>query len=192
MPPAVTDRCVGCGAPADRCFCDALLPVPCGVRVVVVRHVRERFKVSATGHLAARLVGGEVIEHGVPGAAASMPSLGPLPLLLFPHGSSSPPPQRPSALVVLDGTWSQATQMRRRVPGLAGIPVLSLPPPESRWRMREQHLTEGMSTLEAVAAALALLGEDQAAAALQASYRRMATIWRDLRRLGADESATGS
>jgi DTW domain-containing protein YfiP len=173
-------RCPTCLAPLDFCYCDEVRRVPSRVPIVVVRHASERVKVSNTGGLAARIVGGRVVEHG--GWEGPMPigDLGPTPHLLFTGGRETDWPV-PSALVVLDATWRQVRGMRARVPGLLGMPILSLPPAASRLRMREQHLPEGMSTIEAVAAALSLLGEDEPARALFDAYELMTARWMELR-----------
>jgi DTW domain-containing protein YfiP len=176
----MSPRCPTCLAPLDFCYCDEIRRVPSRVPIVVVRHASERVKVSNTGGLAARIVGGRVVEHG--GWEGPMPigDLGPSPHLLFTGGRETDWPV-PSALVVLDATWRQVRGMRARVPGLQGVPILSLPPAASRLRMREQHLPEGMSTIEAIAAALSLLGEDEPARALLDAYELMTARWMELR-----------
>jgi DTW domain-containing protein YfiP len=81
------------------------------------------------------------------------------------RASPASPPSSPAAiagpihLIVLDGSWPQARRMILRVPGLRALPRLALPPPASpdRQRLRRPRRTMEMSTLEAVAAAIALL-----------------------------------
>jgi len=81
--------------------------------------------------------------------------------LLWPDGTGmtldmdQTPPDR---VVILDGTWHQARRLYSRIPVLRSIPRLVLPVPmRSRGRLREQHRSDGMSTLEAVAAAVTRL-----------------------------------
>lgn len=148
--------------------------------VVIVRHVAERHKVSATGALTARVIGGRVLDHGGTDGVVALGDLGESPHLLFTGGREADWPV-PSALVVLDATWAQVRQMRRRVPGLVGLPTLTLPRRAIRPRMRQQHLPEGMSTLEAVADALEVLGDPEPAEALRELYTRMTALWLDLR-----------
>ena len=78
-------------------------------------------------------------------------------------------------VVVPDGTWSQARRMVKRVPALAALPRVSLPAAAfftSRVAMRPRGNPEParVSTAEAMAAALGLLGETAAEAALYSAY----------------------
>ncbi|MFO0671565.1 MAG: DTW domain-containing protein [Polyangiaceae bacterium] len=57
-------------------------------------------------------------------------------------------------LVVPDGTWRQASKMRRRVPGLANVRCVALPASADRTpRLRAEAHAHGLSTLEAIARA---------------------------------------
>jgi DTW domain-containing protein YfiP len=174
-------RCSGCGLPPERCLCAEIHVVPSRVPVVVVRHHLERKKASNTGGLAARVVGGALYDHGGRGHAPVdlVGRIGDAPRLLLPHGTS--PMTTPSALVVLDGTWQQVRAMRARVAPLGAVPIWTLPAVPPRHRMRQGHLAEGMSTMEAVALALDLLGEPEPAAALRDLYDELSARWRSLR-----------
>jgi DTW domain-containing protein YfiP len=176
----VKPRCATCLAPLDACFCAAIPHVPSRTRVVVVRHVAERRKVSNTGGLASRVIGGRLVDHGGPGGPTDVGDLGDAPALLFTGGRTADWTP-PSALIVLDGTWGQVRAMRRRIPRLESLPVLSLPGVGTRRRMRRQHLPEGLSTLEAIAAALDELGEPEPAAALRSAFERATATWLALR-----------
>ena len=63
--------------------------------------------------------------------------------------------------------WSQARRMVQRLAPLQRLPRLSLPPPQETVRLRRPPVAGGMSTLEAVASAVALLGDAASAAALR-------------------------
>lgn len=156
------------------------MPVPSRVRVLVIRHVAERVKVSNTGALAAHVIGGTCLDHGGTEGVIALGDLGLAPHLLFTGGRERDWPV-PSTLVVLDATWSQVRSMRSRIPGVAELPTLSLPVAAARPRMRHQHLTEGMSTIEAIADALDRLGDPEPAIALREIYRRTTAAWLDLR-----------
>ena len=80
------------------------------------------------------------------------------------------PDPRPDTLVVLDGSWAQARRMLQRIPPLRTMPRLSLPVRDVE-RLRRPTVEGGMSTLEAIAAALDLLGDAPAARALEALHR---------------------
>jgi DTW domain-containing protein YfiP len=61
-------------------------------------------------------------------------------------------------LVVPDGNWRQASKVYKRVPGLRGVPCVTLPKgPPSRYRLRAEAHPKGLSTLEAIARALGIL-----------------------------------
>ncbi len=141
---------------------------------MIVRHAQERAKSSNTGRLAAlALTRATLLDHGAPEAPLDAASLaGPGSWLLFPEGPprAAPPNPPPQRLIVLDGTWHQARRMRQRITALRGLPVLALPPGDDRPRMRRAPRTGHMATIEAVAAALDLLGEPAEAAALLALY----------------------
>jgi DTW domain-containing protein YfiP len=80
------------------------------------------------------------------------------------------PDPLPHTLVVLDGSWGQARRMLQRIPPLRTMPRLSLPVREGE-RLRRPTVEGGMSTLEAIAAALELLGDTAAARALEELHR---------------------
>jgi DTW domain-containing protein YfiP len=138
--------------------------------VVFLRHASERDRLTNTGHWAALAVeGSEVLEQGLPGARLDASGLSaPGTWLLFP--SPHPPPvdaDPPRRLVVPDGTWPQARRMIQRIPALRALPRLPLPPAPVAPRLRRP-VAGGMSTLEALAAALRALGEPEPAARLDA------------------------
>ncbi len=94
-----------------------------------------------------------------------------------------------------DGNWHQAKKMRRRGPGLAAFPCVTLPEPgRSEYRLRAEPWQGGLATLEAIARALAILeGTDGPAveAALLAVFRVMVerTLW--FRGRLRDDAVTG-
>ncbi len=140
--------------------------------MVFLRHASERDRLSNTGHWASlALVGSSVLEQGLPGEPLDASGLAvPGTWILYP--SPHPPPPGtppPRRLVVPDGTWTQARRMIQRVPALRGLPRLALPAAPATPRLRRP-VEGGMSTLEAVAAALRSLGEPAAAAELDALH----------------------
>ena len=160
---------------------DDLPRVSTAIRIVIVRHAAEAKKVSGTAALVERILGAQIVSHGGRTGVAALPDLGDSPALLFPGGRTEDWP-RPTTLIVLDGTWAQTRHMRSRVPGLGAIPTLSIPAAPVRWRMRRQTLSEGLSTIEALAEALRRLDDAAAADALQDVFERTAERWRVLRR----------
>jgi DTW domain-containing protein YfiP len=159
-------RCVSCRLIQADCLCDLIPVVPTRTRVVVVLHEREDRKTSNTGRLAVRcLPNSDVVIRGGFDHATPVPSWTDLgdPVLLFPHPDARPlshwrNSSRPVTLIVPDGTWRQAQRVRRRVAGLAALPcaLVSRATP-SAYRLRHTWDPRRLSTLEAIAEALAVL-----------------------------------
>ncbi len=120
------------------CVCP-LIPEPplaTRTRVVLVMHRVETSKSTNTGRIATTcLANSEIIVRGHQGKPSE-----PLawseevqPLLLFPFEDATPIADaarildaRPVVLIVPDGTWRQASKVRRRVPGLADVTCVSV------------------------------------------------------------------
>lgn len=68
------------------------------------------------------------------------------------------PNQRPSQLVVIDGTWSQAKSLYGALPQLQSLPCYKLAPPQpGQYRIRLEPTDQSLSTVEATVAALKAL-----------------------------------
>ncbi|MHB8137886.1 MAG: tRNA-uridine aminocarboxypropyltransferase [Smithellaceae bacterium] len=151
----------------EICICPILPTVQTRAEFLILRHIREVGRRSNTGRLVAlsmpksRMVscggGNRIGLSPFDDELLSAPGT----CLLWPDGTGmtldmdQTPPDR---VVVLDGTWRQARRLYSRIPALRTIPKLVLPAPtRSRDRLREQHRSDGMSTLEAVAAAVTRL-----------------------------------
>jgi DTW domain-containing protein YfiP len=154
-------------------------------RVVVIQANREQFKPTNTARLLPRVLeGARIVLWGQPGQEAALPEReepGWRPFVLFPGDDAVLPDDLPRRdggrllAVVLDGTWHQCSRMRRRIPSLAGLPTVRLPPgPPSRWTGRRQHDPRGVSTFEAVTRLLAALHGPAAAVPLQDAFSELA------------------
>jgi DTW domain-containing protein YfiP len=145
-------------------LCAALPRVETRTEIVIVRHVLETHMTSNTGRLSALALSNcSLIDYGggPPFDSTCLKTEGSWLLYPGPHANPSlPPPQR---IVVLDASFHQARRMYRRIPALHGMPELALPPPAFRIRLRQPTRADGMSTIEAIAAALLHLGEADAA-----------------------------
>jgi len=141
-------------------------------RVFMVRHWQERVRTTNSGRWAALALSRcEIVDHGVPAApldGAVIPSRGAA--VLFPSPTGGLPSPLPETLVVLDATWAQARRMLQRIPELQTLPRVSLPGGLAE-RLRQPTVKGGMSTIEALAAGLDLLGDVEAARALEATWR---------------------
>jgi len=145
-----------------QCLCAQAPSVVTRARFVVIRHHKEDLRGSNTARIARlALPNLEMHSYGGPGEFVEPGVLArPNMWLLFPDENGPRiVTERPDFVVVLDGTWSQARKMMQRIPGIRGMPRLALPTPAlAPLRLRQQPtMKEGMSTMEAMAGAVALL-----------------------------------
>ena len=172
------------------CICGLLPRIATRTRVVLVLHQLELNKPTNTGLVAARCLENSALVYrgraprdANAAAAEPLVSAGAQALVLFPHPDATPLESwrgRDVLLVVPDGTWSQAASTRRRLPELAALPCVSLPPPAHDVdRLRAAPRPGRMATLEAVAVALGILEGPDVQAALMRVYRTMTdrTLW---------------
>lgn len=163
------ERCPVCLLKVRLCVCRLIPRVEARTPLVIVRHFLERRRPGATARFAASaIVGTKMIDHGARGEPTVVPPFPEGTWLLFPGGAAPPPPADVRGLVVVDGSWHQVRRMVYRVAGVGALPRLSLPPPPpGTFRPRKTRLAEGMSTLEAIAAALAYVEGEHVAAPLR-------------------------
>jgi DTW domain-containing protein YfiP len=142
--------------------------------ILILRHGREAFRGTNTARLAALMLPRcRILDYAVPGLPFDIPALPPHTHLLYPDGlARTAPVEPPSWIVVLDGSWSQTRKMAHRLDILRGLPRLTLPPPVALSFLRDQVHPEGMSTLAAVATALAMLEGKDVARPLFEVHRR--------------------
>lgn len=180
-------HCPRCCLRREICICRILPTVPTRAEFVILRHIAESRRPSNTGRFVAlalpnsRIIpcgGGDRIGLSSPDDTWLR---APGTCLLWPDGPGSKL-IRPERIVVLDATWHQARRLYARTPALSTMPRLVLPAPaHSRARLREQRRPDGMSTLEAVAAAVATLEGAKAAEPLERLYDevvRRTIAWR--------------
>jgi DTW domain-containing protein len=162
----VAHRCPGCRLLATKCLCDLVPTIETRTRVVIVLHQLETQKPSNTGHLALRcLPNSDVVIRGRFDRSTEVPDWTARgdPVLLFPHEDALPLETwrdhgRPVTLIVPDGTWRQAARVRRRVSGLDAVPCAFLANHgRSAYRLRRTPDPSRLSTMEAIANALAVL-----------------------------------
>jgi tRNA-uridine aminocarboxypropyltransferase len=196
------DRCTTCRMHTTLCICDAMPRVATRTRLALLLHHREVGKPTNTGQLAARCMPNRKVSViGIRDQPATLPMIEPheQPLLLYPADdavsiSDFAISERPVVLIVPDGSWRQAHKMRRRIPGLAEVPCVTLPElSRTSYRLRSENHEGGLATLEAIAGALKILERDGDAieAALLEVFRIMVdrTLW--LRGQLADEQVFG-
>lgn len=161
-------HCSRCYLRREICVCSILPKVQTRTEVLILRHVRETGRPSNTGRLVALAMPNSRIltcggEDCLGLSSVDEESLRrPGTWLLWPDGISSRLEMldigSPDRIVVLDATWRQARQLYSRLPVLQSMPRLALPAPgRYRNRLRKQHRSDGMATIEAVAAAITRL-----------------------------------
>lgn len=185
-------RCKGCGLHDALCVCARFVHAKVDTPLVIVQSIRERFKPTNTGRLLQQMVGGTVLTHyGMrepPFDASALARDDVQYYVLFPREDAIElsvdrvaqmraelPADRKLGFVLLDGTWHQCSRMSRRVPVVADLPCVSLPPgPPSRWGVRTQHDVRGLSTFEAGLRLLALTESESLALSLRAVFFEIA------------------
>jgi DTW domain-containing protein YfiP len=185
----LANHCKRCHLNEVICLCDAIPLVPSRTEVLIVRHVTELRLTSNTGRFVAlALPNSRILEYG--GGPefddAELRRDGTV-LLYNASGSAQRPPEGSvRRLIVLDGSFRQARRMYKRISALRELPELALPAPVVvPVRLRQPPSPHGLSTLEAVAHALALLEGEALAAplhALQAELVRRVDAHRGRRR----------
>jgi len=168
------------------CVCPLCTPIATRTRVLLVIHRAEIRKPTNTGHVAVMCLPNAAMHvRGNEGAPSTSFDWGETqPLLLFPHEDAVPlrtiAVDRPVTLVVPDGNWRQASKVRARVPGLRGVPCVTLSSREpSRYRLRSEAHPHGLATMEAIARALGELEGDPVRRALEHVFDVMVerTLW---------------
>lgn len=181
-------RCGGCGLPPGLCLCEELPELTLRTRIVLVVHHIETHKSTNTGRLLARIVHGvDVRVRGEKTAAPRPPIDASRRLVLYPDGAErelSPSDAGDDlALVVPDGTFSQARRMINRDPDLLGAEIVRLPAgAPSRYGLRRSPIEGKVSTFEAVARAIGMLEGPGPEAVLMSAFERFverATIVRE-------------
>lgn len=175
-------RCPRCLVEAKYCICPMFRPIETATRVVMIAHVREVEKTTNTGRILLEMLPrAELHVRGLPGKGFAEVELDDeaRPLVLHPDADEelSPAHRHPSnVLLVPDGTWPQSRRMLRREPLLARARRVRLPAgAPSSYRLRESPTDVHLSTLEAVARALAVLEGPAVEAELLAVFDAMVT-----------------
>lgn len=183
-PADLRGRCPRCFLPSALCLCADIPVVRLETPFVIVRHVKQAWKTSNTARIAAlALAGSELLDYGgEQGPFDDTPLVAPGTRLLFPGEPSAEAPAPPARVVVVDGSWSQARRMTQRLASLRTMPRLSLAPPSPQARrLRRAPRPEAMSTLEAVAHAVAQLAGEETARPLfwlhEEHRRRVQLTW---------------
>ena len=152
-----------------RCLCRHLAafePVRTRTEVVVLQHPRERHHPLGTAPLVRLGLANARLEVAwdMRGEVSLPQGAG----LLYPGPEARDLEglavgERPPALLLLDGTWSQARKLYKRNPWMAELPAYRLTPAQpGQYRIRGEPDDHSLSTVEAAVQALCLLEPDKA------------------------------
>jgi len=161
------EMCWRCRRPRRVCYCAAVQRIQTQTRVVILQHPRESDVPINTARIAELVLARSSLHVGLDfGTDARLRevldnSAAP-PILLFPGDGAQDlalePPPGPVTLVVIDGTWWQASKLFKLNPFLRRLPRYGLTPSiESRYRIRREPAAHCLSTIEALSAALGVL-----------------------------------
>ncbi len=180
------DKCYNCMMLEPLCLCPLLSPAVTTTRLVLLMHWAEVGKSANSGRLAAKLlVNQETHLHGQPDGGVDWTKIckdGWENLFLFPSDDAEVLDQnlvasfeKPVRLIVADGNWGQASRMHRRLSAVAKPRKVILPRGEpSQYKLRSApDKLQGVSTLEAIARAMAILESADVAEHLLAVFRVM-------------------
>ncbi len=173
------NRCARCQLSQSTCICSWRVECQAQVEVVVLMHHDEIFKPTNTGRLIADILpkNTRCFEWSRTQPAQELLDMLADPqrywLTLFPsdrndkvvHESRDTLPRdRQLTLLLLDGTWRQASRMLRSSHWLKNLPQLNLPAnAQGHYRIRQALQDGQLSTAEAAAMALQICGEHLAA-----------------------------
>lgn len=169
-----TARCPRCQLPPRWCICAGLQPVATPLQVDVLMHFMESYRPSSTGHLIGRIVGGARLHEfrkDRPPAREVVVAPDRELWILHPQGDAPPSDADPARLQVLllDGTWVQATEMAHQVAPWGRRVRLPMTG-ESRYWLRRQAGEGRFSTIEALLFVYEALGLPSATAQLRAQF----------------------
>ena len=173
--------CPHCLQPNFTCYCRWLNPFDPGVDFVILIHPKEFRRAIASGRMAHLMLKGSSLITGEDFTnSASLNSILHDPnrscLILYPRPPSLDLSKMKRSerlalfetgkrltLIIIDGTWNTARKMIRLSQNLAMVKRVGFIPREpSNFRVRKQPSIECLSTIEAVAESLDLLGADPA------------------------------
>jgi DTW domain-containing protein YfiP len=174
-------HCPRCYQRREICICLILPTVTMRTEFLILQHIYEAQRPSNTGRLVALSMPNSRI---IPCGGGTRIGLSPIDdellrvpgtCLLWPDGTGSQSGMSdltlPDRVVVIDATWQQARRLYSSMPVLQALPRLVLPTSiRCRDRLREQHRSDGMSTIEAVAAAVAKIEGIETAKPLEKLY----------------------
>ncbi len=179
-----THPCSICFMHLARCICHLIPKIDLKTKLSLIVHHRELKRTTNTGRLAVHaLVNSKMYIRGKdrnPLDLSSILSTDYETYVLYPSDEAtdleSLKPLKPVHLIVSDGNWRQASKLHRRHIELSHIPRVRISEKNlAKHHLRNEHFTEGFSTLEAIAIALGSLEGHEVRASLMALYKAKLT-----------------
>src|SRR5450432_3764072 len=160
------EMCWRCRRPTRVCYCASVRAIATRTRVVILQHPRESDVAINTARIAELCLSNSTLHVGLDfasdsGLQAALSNTAAPAILLYPSEGARDlalePPPGPVTLVVIDGTWWQASKLFKLNPFLRDLPRFGLSPTEeSRYRIRREPAVHCLSTIEALASALGI------------------------------------
>jgi DTW domain-containing protein YfiP len=190
------DPCQVCFLHQDRCICSQIPKLELKTKLSLIIHAKELKRTTNTGRLAVQaLVNSEMLVRGIDREKLDLSSILSKDyesVVLYPAADaialSTLKPRKPIHLIVSDGNWRQANKINSRHPELQHLPRVkvtligpqektlggsqdSQPQSQPVQRLRKEHVEGGLSTLEAIALAIAAIEGDEVGKVLMNLYR---------------------
>jgi len=164
--------CARCFLKTEWCLCAELPKIRTNIQIIIVRHVTEEWLTSNTARLATLMLSNaRILPYGGGERFDAQSLYGEDTLLLTPDAKPMVPTTPPRRLVLLDGTFRQARRMFKKIPELHNIKQCSLLSTGQRIPgLRRPPRSDGLSTIEAIAHALAQFERYELAEPLLATY----------------------
>ncbi len=182
--------CEKCFRPINNCICERVISFPNRVKIIILQHPQEQYKLLNSARLAHLVLKNSKIRIGLSWpnfkAVAGPDQLPSNWAILYLNSSKSSKPcqiidrhkkelQNSSfiqGIIALDGSWKQAKALWWRNPWFLRLNRISLNPDHPS--LRGQTRAEAMSTVEAIAMALDCLGEEkEISESLRAQYTQL-------------------
>jgi DTW domain-containing protein len=163
-----------------RCICAQIPKLDLKTKVSVIIHAKELKRTTNTGRLACHaLVNSELHIRGDRQERLDLSSLLSSDYesyVLYPSADAleieSLRPTKPVQLIVSDGNWRQAGKLNTRHRELSHLPRVKISQKNrAQYHLRKEHFSEGLSTLEAIALALASIEGGDVGRSLMALYQ---------------------
>jgi DTW domain-containing protein YfiP len=161
--------------PLRWCICAAHREIVCPLAIDVLTHHRERYRPSSTGTLINRIIPASrhiLWRHERQLTRTEVVVPGRELWILHPHGDPLPatlPPPNEVQVLLLDGSWREASAIAREVRGwgrLVSLPMQGA----SRYWLRAQADAARFSTVESLLFLLSQVGEVEAHEALRLQF----------------------